>query len=46
MFKRNSPHKNEACTGCVRETPKMKKEFSIGCVRQNSPKKLKPPLDV
>ena len=26
MCKRNSPHENEASTGCVRETPHIKKE--------------------
>ena len=25
MFKRNTPDKNEASMGCVRETPQMKK---------------------
>ena len=33
--KRNSPHKNEASAGCVRETPQIKKEEekSMECVR-------------
>ena len=26
MYKRNSSDKNEASTGCVRETPQIKKE--------------------
>ena len=26
MYKRNSPDKKEASTGCVRETPHMKKK--------------------
>ena len=46
MSLRNSPHKNEASTGCVRETPqnikkkKEKKKANFGCVR-NSRQKIK-----
>ena len=36
MCKRNSPHKNEASTGCVRETPRIKISQQRMCKR-NSP---------
>ena len=44
MSQRNSPHKNEASTGCVRETPqklkkkKRRKKANMGCVRNSSQK--------
>ena len=34
MYKRNSQYKNEASTGCVRETPLIKTETSTGCARE------------
>ena len=57
MCKINSPHKYEASTGCVRETPQIKKErkkkqkekrkkASMGCVREIPHRKIKPARDV
>ena len=48
MCKRNSPHKNKASNGCVRETPKIKKQQlqnnnSMGCVRETSHRKISQP---
>ena len=45
MCKRNSPHKNKASNGCVRETPQTKKQQlqnnnSMGCVRETSHRKI------
>ena len=44
MCKRNSPHKNKASNGCVRETPQTKKQLqnnnSIGCVRETFHRKI------
>ena len=40
MCKINSPHKYEASTGCVRETPQIKKE------RKTKEKEKKPACDV
>ena len=34
MCKRNTPHKNEDSTGCVRETPHMKTKH--GMCKRNS----------
>ena len=36
MCKRNSPDKNEASTGCVRETPQVKRN-KYGVWKRNSP---------
>ena len=46
MCKRNSPDKNEASTGCVRETPQIEKKrknigASMGCVRETPHRKIK-----
>ena len=49
MCKINSPHKYEASTGCVRETPQIKKERKTkekeksqhGMCKRNSPQKNK-----
>ena len=46
MFKRNLPVKNEVSTGCVRETPQMKKKGSMGCVGETPHRKVKPAWDV
>ena len=54
MFKRNSPDKNKACMGYVRETPPIKKkkkkkkknEASTGCVRETPHSKVIPAWDV
>ena len=51
MGKRNSPHKNEASTGCVKETPQIKNKASTVCVREilqieKKKKKKKPASDV
>ena len=57
MCKINSPHKYEASTGCVRETPQIKKErkkkqkekrkkASMGCVREIPHRNIKPARDV
>ena len=47
MFKRNSPDKNEASIGCVRETPPKKrrkipteKQSQHGMCKRNSPNKI------
>ena len=42
MCKRNSPDKNEAIMGCVRETLQIKNEASTGCVRETLQIKMKP----
>ena len=55
MYKRNYPDKNEASTGCVKETPCIK--MKAACVRETPPdlkkrrkkkkkKKKKPAWDV
>ena len=37
MCKRNSPHKKEASSGCVRETLQIKKnEASTGCAKETA----------
>ena len=48
MCKINSPHKYEASTGCVRETPQIKKEGKkkkkkaiMGCVRKTPHRNIK-----
>ncbi len=42
MFKRNSPQKNKASTGCVKETPQIRKRRSQhGMCKRNSPHKYK-----
>ena len=41
MCKRNSPHKNKVSTGCVRETPQIKKRSHHGMCKRNSPHKIK-----
>ena len=41
MCKRNSPDKNEASTGRVRETPQNKNEDSTGCVTETTQTKTK-----
>ena len=51
MCKRNSPHKNKASNGCVRETPQTKKQQlqknnSMGCVRETPQIQMKPARDV
>ena len=42
MCKRNSPDKNKACTGCVRESVEITKETSNGCVTETPHLKMKP----
>ena len=48
MCKRNYPDKNEASTGCVRETPeiKIKRNQHGMCKRNSLDKKTKPARDV
>ena len=49
MFKKNSPNKNEANTGCVRETPQIKnnnKKARVGYVRETPHRKVNPAWDV
>ena len=41
MCKRNSPDKNEASTGCVRETPQIKRERETKNKKQNKTKTKK-----
>ena len=45
MFKRNSPDKNKACMGCVRETTPIKKKKEKkkghGMCKRNTPQKSK-----
>ena len=41
MCKRNSPDKNEASTGCVRETPQIKRERERQKQKQKQNKKRK-----
>ena len=36
MCKRNSPDKNEASMGCVRETPQIKNRSQHGMCKRNS----------
>ena len=45
MYKKNSPHKSEGSTGCVRETPHIK-TVSMGCVIETSRIKMNPAWDV
>ena len=46
MCKRNFPYKNKASTGCVSETPQIRKESRTGCVRETPHIKMKPARDV
>ena len=49
MCKRNSSHKYETSTGCVRKTPqikKKKKEKSMGSVSESPHRKIKQAWDV
>jgi len=47
MCKRNSPHKNEATTGYVKENPSIRiKEARTGCVRTTARIKKKQAWDV
>ena len=46
MYKRNSPKKNNASMGCVRETAQIKNKASTGCVRDTPQIKMKPAWDV
>ena len=46
MCKRNSPDRNKASTGCVRQTAAIKNEISMGCVRETPQIKIKPVPDV
>ena len=48
MFKTNSLDKNEANTGCKRDTPQIekKKTASMGCVRETPHRKGNPAWDV
>ena len=52
MCKRNFPNNNEVSTGCIRETPEIKKKkdkkkaTSTGCVRETTQIKTKAARDV
>ena len=46
MFKRDSGDKNENSTGCVRETPRMRKRRRHGMCKTNFRQKNKPAWDV
>ena len=42
MCKRNSPKKNNASVGCIREIAQIKNNVSTGCVRETDQIKIKP----
>ena len=46
MCKRNSPHQKKVSMGYVTETPTLKKEANMGCVRETAHIKTKSAWDV